>query len=397
MVLRGLRGPRGTEEKLDQKDSRQLWRCTEILETLETLGPQVSLVVKEKGASQGHRALTAEPEDLEMVDRKDLLETPAEMEREVLLVLVDSTVTKERWGSQVLKVGKVVQGLVGNLDQVEYQDQEDLKVLKEKQVHLDPDQKDLQKRREIQDVQEHQVQRGNRETLETLVPQEPVAPVAPKDILDPKDAEVLLGLLVERVVMVLRGQMALQDPPASQVPRGLLEFLVQPVPEETRDRMGYLDLLERKEQWVLLEPGPGAQMGRRVHLGIPGSRVLLVSVVHLVPMVLGETQVVLVLLDLLVLLVVPARRESALKEAKEKMDCLEDKDQKVRQAFGVLLVLQVLVLKERRDLKEQQVSKDHLVTLVTLALEANRVKTDHQALEDLKARWDPLVSQDLLV
>lgn len=53
------------------------------------------------------------------------------------------------------------------------------------------------------------------------------------------------------------------------------------------------------------------------------------SVVHLVPMVLGETQVVLVLLDLLVLLVIPARRESALKEAKEKTDSLEEKDPKV--------------------------------------------------------------------
>lgn len=53
------------------------------------------------------------------------------------------------------------------------------------------------------------------------------------------------------------------------------------------------------------------------------------SVVHLVPMVLGETQVALVLLDLLVLLVILAGRESALKEAKEKMDSLEVEDPKV--------------------------------------------------------------------
>lgn len=42
---------------------------------------------------------------------------------------------------------KVVQGLVGNLDQMEHQDQEDSKVLKENQVHLDQDLKDFQERR----------------------------------------------------------------------------------------------------------------------------------------------------------------------------------------------------------------------------------------------------------
>lgn len=222
-------------------------------------------------------------------------------------------------------------------------------MLKENQVHLDQDLKDLQERRGLQDVQDHQVQRGYWGTEETLVLQETVAPVAPKDSLDPRDAEVLLGLPVKRVVMVLRGKMDLQDPPASQVTRGLLETLVQLAPEETRGRTGYLDLLERKEPWVLLEVDPGAQMERRVHLGVLGRWVLLVSVVHPVPMVLGETQVVLVLLDLLVLLVVLAGRESALKEAKEKLDSLVDKDPKVRRAFGVLQVLQAMVLKERRE------------------------------------------------
>lgn len=357
----------------------------EIPETLETLGPQVSQVIKERGASRGHRALMAATVNLEIAGPKDFVETPAEVEKKVLLVLVDSLVTKERWGSQVLKVRKVVQGLAGNLDQMENQDQEDLKVRKENQVHLDQDLKDFQERRGIQDVQDHQVRRGNQGTSESLVLQETVAPVALKDILDPRDAEVLLGLLVKRVVMVRRVKMALQDPPASQVTRGLLEILVQLVPEETRDRMGYLDLLGRREQWELLESDPGAQKGRQVHLGVLGRRVLLVSVVLLVPMVLGEIQVVLVLLDLLVLLVVLAGRESALKEAKEKTDSPEDKDPKVHLAVVVLLVLQVLVLKERRDLKERQVILDHPVTLVTLDLKANRVKTDHQAHMDPKA------------
>lgn len=34
-----------------------------------------------------------------------------------------------------------------------------------------------------------------------------------------------------------------------QVTRGLLEILVQLVQGETRVRMGYLDLLEKKEPW----------------------------------------------------------------------------------------------------------------------------------------------------
>ena len=51
---------------------------------------------------------------------------------------------------------------------------------------------------------------------------------------------------------------------------------------------------------------------------------LLVPVALLAPVVLVETQVVLVLLDPLVLLVFLARRESVLKEVKEIMESLED-------------------------------------------------------------------------
>lgn len=118
----------------------------------------------------------------------------------------------------------------------------------------------------------------------------------------------------------------------------------------------------------------------------------------------------------------------------------------VYQAVKVLLVLQALVLKERREAKEQQVNQDHLVALVTLAHEVrwsvhpimpkyfysvhlesqtsewnltqrfkfpvrvfnaavfivvvvviDRVKTEHQAHLDKKASWGKLVLQDLLV
>lgn len=149
--------------------------------------------------------------------------------------------------------------------------------------------------------------------------------------------------------------------------------------------MEYLGLLERKEKWELLELDPGAQRERKAHLVVLGRRVLLVLVVHLVPVVLEDTQVVLVHLDLLVLLVVQAWRESALQEEKEKMDSLEHEDPKVRQAVGVLQVLQAKVLRERKDIKEKQVSQDNLVALVTLAHKARRVKTDHQAHLDTKA------------
>lgn len=47
----------------------------------------------------------------------------------------------------MLKERKVVQGLVGSLDQMEYLDKEDLKVLKENKVHLDQGQKEFRERR----------------------------------------------------------------------------------------------------------------------------------------------------------------------------------------------------------------------------------------------------------
>lgn len=111
----------------------------------------------------------------------------------------------------------------------------------------------------------------------------------------------------------------------------------------------------------------------------------------------------------------------------------------VYQAVKVLLVLQALVLREQREAKEQQVSEDHLVALVTLAHEVHRsvyptyavhpvpqtsewtlaqrfklpvsvfnaavvvvvvidrVKTEHQARLDKKASWEKLVLRDLSV
>lgn len=213
-ALRDLRDNKGTEEKQDQKEYRQLWRCMEILETLESLGPEVSLVLKERRAFQGHKGRTAATEDLEIVDHQDFLDTLVEMEREVLPVPVDSLVTRERWEDQVVKDIKVTQDPVGHLVPREYQDRQGLKVLKGNQVHQDQDPKDLQERRGIQDVLDPQVQRGHQGMLETLVPRESMVPVALKDILDPQDAEVLLGLLVKRVVMVLQGKTAHPDPQA---------------------------------------------------------------------------------------------------------------------------------------------------------------------------------------
>lgn len=101
--------------------------------------------------------------------------------------------------------------------------------------------------------------------METSVLQESVAPVAPKDRLDPLDAEDLRGVLEIKVAMVLQVEVDLQDLPASQATKALLEILVQLVPEETRDRMGYLDLLERKELWELLELDLEDQRERKVH------------------------------------------------------------------------------------------------------------------------------------
>lgn len=147
--------------------------------------------------------------------------------------------------------------------------------------------------------------------------------------------------------------MALQDPQDSQETKGLLGILVHLVPEETRDRMGYLDLLERKERWGLLELDPRAQRGRKVPQVVLESRVHLGPVDLLAPVVLVEIQAFLVLLDPLVPWVILARREVALKEAKERAGRQEDEGLKVRGAIKVLLVLQVLVSKERREIKEQ--------------------------------------------
>lgn len=86
-----------------------------------------------------------------------------------------------------------------------------------------------------------------------------------------------------------------------------------------------------------------------------------------------------------------------MKEREERTVCLENEDPEVHQASGVLPVLQVLVLKVTRDLKEPQVTKDHLVAVVNLAHMACRVKTAHQAHLDPKARWEKPGSPDLLV
>lgn len=114
-------------------------------------------------------------------------------------------------------------------------------------------------------------------------------------------------------------------------------------------------------------------------------RVLRGPAVHRALLVLGETQGVLVLRDHRAPLVVLEKRESALKESKEKKDSRENTDPKVRQVTEVLLVLRVLALKETRDLKALQETKDHLVTMETLDPAARRVKTNHRAHRDRKA------------
>lgn len=136
-----------------------------------------------------------------------------------------------------------------------------------------------------------------------------------------------------------------------------------------------------------------AKKGTRVHLDVLGRRVLLVPVGLLVPMVQEENKGVLALLGLLVLLVVLVKRESVLKGSKVKVDSLEYEDPKVRQAVRAPLALQVLVLKETRDTKEQQVNQDHLVASVILARKGHRVKAEPQADLETKAPWEKLVSQ----
>lgn len=63
--------------------------------------------------------------------------------------------------------------------------------------------------------------------------------------------------------------------------------------------------------------------------------VLLVTVALLVPVGLWDNQAVLALLDLLVLQVALAVRESALQELKDQMETLENEGQKVKSSVEV--------------------------------------------------------------
>lgn len=221
--------------------------------------------------------------------------------------------------------------------------------------------------------------------METSVLQESVAPVAPKDPLDPQDAEDLRGLLVIKAAMVLLVKVDLQDPPVSQATRALLEILVQLVPEETRDRMGYLDLLERKELWGLLELDLEDQRGRKVNQGVLEKRVLLVPVGLRVHVVFRVTQDAPGLLDLLVLLDVLGRTGSASKEPKETEEFLEGEETKVLLVVVVLLVLPVRAVKEIKDVKDQKGTRDHLVASDTRETEAVWAEMDHRVHLDTKA------------
>lgn len=159
--------------------------------------------------------------------------------------------------------------------------------------------------------------------------------------------------------------------------------------------MGSLDLLERKEPWGLLESGPGVQRGRKVHQVVLGSRVHVGPVDLLAPVVLVEIQAIPVLLDPLVYQVVLAGREIALKESKETVDPQEDEELKAPGATRVLLVPQVLVSKERKETKEQQVIQDPLDPQENLDNRAGRVNLDYRVCLDRKARWGTRGSQDL--
>lgn len=195
VVRRGLRGHQGTEEKLDQKDSRQMLQFLEILEAPEILGFQVVLALKESQVPQDHRDRMASTVDPELLAPKDFLETQEEMERKVFLDPLDSQATREIWGCQVVKARKVTKANVAHLVKMEQKETTDRKVAKENQVHLDQDLKDVLDRRGIQDVQDHPVRRDPLETVEILVLQDPMGPVAPEDPLDPLDVEVPLDLL----------------------------------------------------------------------------------------------------------------------------------------------------------------------------------------------------------
>lgn len=117
-------------------------------------------------------------------------------------------------------------------------------------------------------------------------------------------------------MMVLKGNLAVQVPLASKVTLGHLEFLAHLVQEETRDRMGYLDLLERKERWEYLSLDLRDEMERKVHLGVPGRRVPPVPLDLLGHLVQQEIQAAPDLLDHLALPVFLVRKESAFQEAR---------------------------------------------------------------------------------
>lgn len=178
---------------------------------LEILGWRVSLAGKETEVLQGLRAPMEAVAHLEVPGSQDFLETQAAMERKVPLVPVDLTDGQETWESPVFEVRKVRWDLVGNVDQMGSQDLQDPKVRKVNRVRLDQVPKGLVEKRGIQDFLDFRVQRGYQERLETLVLQEAVAPLAPKVTMALKDAEVRLGLLVRRVVMVLQVKLAPLD------------------------------------------------------------------------------------------------------------------------------------------------------------------------------------------
>lgn len=165
----------------------------------------------------------------------------------------------------------------------------------------------------------------------------------------------------------------------------LLEIQVQLVLEETRDRTGYLDLLERKELWELLELDLEDQRGRKVNLGVLEKRVLLVPAGLRVHVVFRGTQDAPGLLDLLVQPDVPAKTGSASKEPKETEEFQEGEEPKVLLVVLVLPVLLVRAVKEIKDVKDQKVTREHLVASDTPDTEAVWAEMDRQVHLDRKA------------
>lgn len=158
--------------------------------------------------------------------------------------------------------------------------------------------------------------------------------------------------------------------------------------------MGFPGLLERKEPWELLGLDRRAPRGRKVHQAVPGKKVLLVPVVlQVLPVSLG-CQVVVVLPDPLVFLAFQARRESAPKDPKEKLDSWGNEDLKVQLGVWDLLVLQVQVSKETWGTKGWQERRDHLVVAGTLVLQAWWVQMDQQVHLDKRAPWETSESPD---